>query len=428
MPVKRLGAVAPAAGTATVLATADVTSVASVIIVNKGNVDLSATVYVEPVDSPGSPEALAYIVNNLTVGVGQTFETFRFALTTGDKIFVIASNSNAAFSATGLYEQQGRSNITYTALPPGFPAVGDIWISTVDDSVNVYTGSSFNTVSSIAPTGPTGPVGPSGPQGASGPTGPEGSGIRVLGTYVDVNGLTTDNPVGNIGDGYVVSTNLYIWSDLNQEWVNVGPFAGPTGPLGPTGSQGDSVTGPTGSQGDTGPTGPSGGPTGPTGPTGAQGITGPTGAQGESITGPTGSQGAASTVTGPTGPAGATGPTGAQGITGPTGAQGEWDTAQVLETISATTTLDVTQAGKLLQCTNGSAIQIIIPTNAAEAFLIGQRVDILQYGTGQVTVVGDTTVTLRATPTGKLRSQYSSASMIKIAENEWVLAGDLALS
>jgi hypothetical protein len=73
-------------------------------------------------------------------------------------------------------------------------------------------------------------------------------------------------------------------------------------------------------------------------------------------------------------------------------------------------------------------MSIIIPTNAAHAFSIGQRIDIMQYGAGQVTVAGDTGVTLRATPTSKLRATYSSASIIKIAENEWVLAGDLALT
>jgi hypothetical protein len=429
VPVKRLGAITPAGEVVTELATADVTSVASVIITNKGAVELSATVYVEPVESPGAPEALAYIVNNLTVGVGQTFETFRFALTAGDKIFVVASNSNAAFSATALYEQEGRSNITYTTTPPGFPAIGDIWINSVDQSVNVYTGFGFNKVSSVAPQGPTGPSGPAGPTGPLGPTGPDGSGVRVLGTYATLEALVLDNPTGQIGDAYVVGINLYIWSDLNQEWSNVGPFAGPTGPIGPTGAQGDSIVGPQGEPGPTGPTGPSGGPTGPTGDTGPTGETGETGP-----TGPTGPQGDAgptgadSNVTGPTGPAGATGPTGPQGDAGPTGASGQWDTAQLIDTTSTTTTFSLDQAGKIIKCTNGSSINLIIPTNVTQEFLIGQRIDIIQYGTGQVTIVGDTGVTLRSTPTNKLRAQYSTASVLKIAENEWVLVGDLALT
>ena len=273
MPVKRLGVASPSAYTNsfTELATADVACVASVIVANKGAVELNATVYIEPVDSPGNPSTYVYIVNSLVVAVGQSFETFRFALAVGDKIYVAASTANASFSATAAYESSGRSNIVYGATQPGFPQVGDIWVNSSTDDVSLYTGSGFNTVATVAPTGPTGPLGPTGPQGNTGPTGPDGSGVSVLGSYATIELLEADNPTGAIGDAYIVSTDLYIWSDLNSEWVNSGPFVGPTGPTGSTGATGPAVTGPTG---DTGPTGPSGGPTGPTGPTGA-GVTGP---------------------------------------------------------------------------------------------------------------------------------------------------------
>jgi hypothetical protein len=426
MPVKRLGVAAPVAYTNafTELATADVTCVASVIVANKGAVELNATIYVEPVDSPGNVNNFVYIVNSLVVGVGQSFETFRFALDVGDKIWVAASTSNASFSATAAYESSGRSNIVYQSTQPGFPAVGDIWIDSDTEDVSVYTGSGFNTVATIAPTGPTGPAGEAGPSGPSGPTGPAGSGVSVLGTYATIELLEADNPTGAIGDSYIVGEDLYIWSDLNTEWYNAGPFVGPTGPTGATGANGPSVTGPTGA---TGATGPSGGPTGPTGATGPTGITGPTGATGPSVTGATGPQGAASTVTGPTGATGpsVTGPTGATGATGP---QGLWDTAQTISSKTDTYTLVLGDAGKLINCTKASSMSIIIPTNAAEGFSIGQRVDILQYGAGQVTVSGDTGVTVRATPTNKLRATYSTASIIKIGTNEWILVGDLSLT
>jgi hypothetical protein len=427
MPVKRLGVASPAAYTNafTLLATADVACVASVIIANKGAVELNATVYIEPVESPGNPSNYVYIVNSLVVGVGQSFETFRFAMAVGDKIWVASSTANASFSATVAYESSGRSNIVYSSTQPGFPQVGDIWVNSSTNAVGVYTGSGFNTVATIAPTGPTGPQGPSGPTGPTGVTGPAGSGISVLGSYATIELLEADNATGNAGDAYLVSPNLYIWDEQNSAWVNSGPFVGPTGNTGPTGP---SVTGPSGPTGPTGPTGPSGGPTGPTGSTGATGpagATGPTGAAGTA--GATGPTGAASTVTGPTG---ATGPsvTGPTGATGPSGAQGTWDTAQTISVQSDTYTLVLGDAGKLIRCTKASAMSIIIPTNASAAYSIGQRVDIMQYGVGQVTVSGDTGVTLRSTPTNKLRATYSTASIIKIGTDEWVLAGDLALT
>jgi hypothetical protein len=426
MPVKRLGVASPAAfvSTFTELATADVACVASVIIANKGAVDLTATVYVEPVESPGNPNTRVYIVSSLLVAVGQSFETFRFAMTVGDKIYVAASTANASFSATVAYESSGRSNIVYQSTQPGTPQVGDIWVNSSTNAVGLYTGSGFNTVATIAPTGPTGPTGPQGDLGPTGPTGPQGSGISILGSYATIELLEADNATGNPGDAYIVSPNVYIWDNQNSAWVNSGPFVGPTGSTGPTGPE---VTGPTGPTGSQGPTGPEGGPTGPTGATGGTGATGPTGATGASVTGPTGATGAASTVTGPTGPTGpsVTGPTGA---VGPTGAQGVWDTAQVIETKSDTYTLVLADAGKLIRCTKGTSMSIIVPLNSAEAYSVGQRIDIMQYGAGQVTISGDTGVTVRATPTNKLRATYSTASIIKIATDEWVLAGDVALT
>ena len=368
MAIERIGVAAPPAftGIYTELGTATKTSVVSVIIVNKGNVEMTATVFVEPFASPGAVNERAYIVDNLVVGVGQTFETFRFAVEIGDKIYVGASTANAAFVATGLYEQAGRTNVVYQATQPGFPQVGDIWIDSDTDDITVFNGTTFATIASAAPQGPTGPSGPAGPSGPTGPTGPEGSSVSVLGTYATVELLEADTPVGNVGDAYYISGEdaLYIWSDLNQEWAAGGPLGitGPTGAAGPTGAVGiggaDGVTGPTGATGPTGPsdgpTGPTGatGPevTGPTGPTGADGVagaTGPTGADGTvGPTGPTGPTGADSTVTGPTGPTGADG---ADGATGPTGPAGEGSNV----TVSATAPGDPTAGDLWLDSDDG---------------------------------------------------------------------------
>jgi hypothetical protein len=292
MPVKRLGTASPAANTAVVLTTSDVTGVASVIAVNRGAIAAQVTVYVDPFASGGNPANRAYIVNALEIGVGQSFETFRFAIDVQDIIYVAASTADCSFSTNIAYESSGRANILYQSNQPGSPQVGDIWIDSDDESVNVYNGSDFATVATAAPEGPTGPAGPSGPTGPAGPTGPEGSGVSVLGSYATVELLEADNPLGNIGDSYVIGQNLYVWSDLNQEWFDAGTFVGATGPTGATGA--DSVVpGPTGPEG---PTGPSGGPTGPTGATGPLGVTGPQG--------PTGPRG----ITGPTTPMSATGP------------------------------------------------------------------------------------------------------------------------
>lgn len=101
------------------------------------------------------------------------------------------------------------------------------------------------------------------------------------------------------------------------------------------------------------------------------------------------------------------------------------------QTINAQTgtsyTLVIGDAGKLVTLSNAGAITLTVPTNASVAFNIGTRIDIVQLGSGQVTVAG-AGVTLRSTPTLKTRTQYSALSLIKIATNEWLIVGDLAAS
>ena len=134
--------------------------------------------------------------------------------------------------------------------------------------------------------------------------------------------------------------------------------------------------------------------------------------------------------TGPTGPTGATGaggvtgPTGA-GITGPTGAAGTFATAQTIDNKTASYTAVGGDVGKIITMTVASGNNFTV--NTSTALTVGQRIDIIQMGAGQTTVVA-TGVTISATPTLKLRAQYSAATLICTASNTYVLAGDLAAS
>lgn len=88
--------------------------------------------------------------------------------------------------------------------------------------------------------------------------------------------------------------------------------------------------------------------------------------------------------------------------------------------------LVLTDNGLLIEMNSSSALQLQVPTNLNEAFPIGAQVLISQYGTGQVTIVGDTGVTIRSSGgKTKLAAQYAIATLIKRATNEWYLAGDL---
>jgi hypothetical protein len=85
----------------------------------------------------------------------------------------------------------------------------------------------------------------------------------------------------------------------------------------------------------------------------------------------------------------------------------------------------LTDNGKLVTLSNASAITLTVPTNASVAYATGAQINIQAIGAGQVTVVGDTGVTVNGTGT-KLRVQWSAATLVKMGTDSWTLIGDLA--
>jgi hypothetical protein len=86
-------------------------------------------------------------------------------------------------------------------------------------------------------------------------------------------------------------------------------------------------------------------------------------------------------------------------------------------------TLTLTDDGKVVEMSGGGTLTV--PTDSV-AFPVGTQITVLQTGASQVTVAGDTGVTVNATPGLKLRTQWSSATLLKRASNTWVLMGDLS--
>lgn len=137
-----------------------------------------------------------------------------------------------------------------------------------------------------------GPQGPQGEQGPKGEQGESGTGVTILGSYETEEELKTAHPVGNVGDSYLIDGSLYVWSETDYNWNNVGNIQGPKGDKGEKGDTGEQgpqgIQGPQGEKGDVGETGlqgiqgeqgPKGDP-GEQGPQGEQGIQGPKGETG----------------------------------------------------------------------------------------------------------------------------------------------------
>jgi hypothetical protein len=274
MAIVRLGAYTPAAGTSHALYNVTTSALVSVISVNtlaSSTIATKVDIWIVP-NQATNINQYAYITSGLEVGIGQSFETFKFGVNAGDTIYIKSTTAGTSFALHGMDQNDEYSinnvPITFTnKIIRGndniiYPSVGTTAERPVAAEVGYWRyNTDLNYIEFKTPTGWVAAMGPTGPQGTIG----------------------------------LPST-----------------VTGPTGPTGPSG-------GPTGPTGPQGPTGPSGGPTGPTGaastvtgPTGATGATGPTGPIGlgevgsTGPTGPTGPTGAASTVTGPTGAAGLT--------------------------------------------------------------------------------------------------------------------------
>lgn len=97
----------------------------------------------------------------------------------------------------------------------------------------------------------------------------------------------------------------------------------------------------------------------------------------------------------------------------------------IVQKTASYTLSSLTERDNLIEVSSASATTITVPTNSAVAYPVGTSIDILQTGAGQVTIAGDSGVTVNGTPGLKLRAQWSSATLFKRATDTWVVMGDL---
>jgi hypothetical protein len=116
------------------------------------------------------------------------------------------------------------------------------------------------------------------------------------------------------------------------------------------------------------------------------------------------------------------------GVTSSVQTQVDSKTAKLITTNrqTASYTLVLSDADKLVEMNVGSANNLTIPLNSSVAFPTGTQILLAQYGAGQTTVVATSGVTVRSNG-GKLKLnvQYSGATLIKIGTDEWYLFGDI---
>jgi hypothetical protein len=92
------------------------------------------------------------------------------------------------------------------------------------------------------------------------------------------------------------------------------------------------------------------------------------------------------------------------------------------QTGTAYTTV-LADANKLVTL-DSTGITVTIPTATGVAYPTGSQIHLYQSGTGQVTITGDTGVSVYSSNGLKTRTQYSVTTVIKVGINSWVLIGD----
>ena len=106
--------------------------------------------------------------------------------------------------------------------------------------------------------------------------------------------------------------------------------------------------------------------------------------------------------------------------------QGVPSVTPIAQKTDSYTLSNLTERDTLIEINKSTATTLTIPTNATIAYPVGTSIDILQTGTGQVTIAGAGGVTVNSTPGLKLRTQWSSATLFKRGTDTWVVYGDLS--
>jgi hypothetical protein len=171
MAIIRLGVATPAANTAVQLTSVLNSHLASVVVSNtssQASPVCKVDIYVVPQGS-SSASQYAYVCANLVIGVGQSFETFKFALNPSDAIYVKSTVAGTSFSAFGLLQSEdvgpadlpavfsnktinGDNNVIYlesgtTSSRPVSAQVGYLRYNTDFNALEVLTPSGWKTVS-----------------------------------------------------------------------------------------------------------------------------------------------------------------------------------------------------------------------------------------------------------------------------------------
>lgn len=241
MAITRLGVANPAANTPSAIYSATYAALVSVVVANKSTSTAilpKVDIYIVPVGASQESQ-YAYIVKNLEIQSGQSFETFKFAINSSDVLYVNSTTADVSFSVNGLLQADSYSPGDYpivfsnktisgnlntitveknnTASRPANAPVGYLRFNTELNKLEVKNNSSNWDVlgTGFGETGPTGPTGPSGgPTGPAGPTGATGSFASI--NLADLNTLVLDADLASLAGAETLSNKTLTSPKINR--------------------------------------------------------------------------------------------------------------------------------------------------------------------------------------------------------------------
>jgi hypothetical protein len=101
---------------------------------------------------------------------------------------------------------------------------------------------------------------------------------------------------------------------------------------------------------------------------------------------------------------------------------GKAASVQTIDEKTSAYTVVAGDASKILNINSSSNLDVTV--NGSTDVPVGRRVDILRYGTGEVTIVASG-ATVNSASGLRLRARYSMASLLCVAADTYVLVGDL---
>ena len=184
MAIVRLGAYTPAANTSQILYNVTTSALVSVISVNtlaSSTIATKVDIWIVP-NQATNINQYAYITSGLEVGIGQSFETFKFGVNAGDTIYVKSTTAGTSFALHGMSQDEEYSinnvPITFTnKIIRGndntiYPNVGTTAERPVAAEVGYWRyNTDLNYIEFKTPTGWSAAMGPTGSTGAPGQDG-----------------------------------------------------------------------------------------------------------------------------------------------------------------------------------------------------------------------------------------------------------------